>query len=123
LNKYKQREWLSVGGFEPIEFYEGLDNQGLNYGPYFRPMKQVSIGKDRVLVKIEADERIENNKGEYLLHPTILDATFQSFVAAVVSDETSATDPYVPVKIEREILSPVKEPGPITHTNLAISSI
>ena len=25
LNKYKQREWLSVGGFEPIEFYEGLD--------------------------------------------------------------------------------------------------
>ena len=83
------------------EFYEGLDNQGLNYGPYFRPIKQVSIGKDRVLVKIEADERIENNKGEYLLHPTILDATFQSFVAAVVSDETSATDPYVPVKIER----------------------
>ena len=25
LSKYKQREWLSVGGFEPIEFYEGLD--------------------------------------------------------------------------------------------------
>ena len=25
LNKYKQREWLSVGGYEPIEFYEGLD--------------------------------------------------------------------------------------------------
>ena len=25
LNEYKQREWLSVGGFEPIEFYEGLD--------------------------------------------------------------------------------------------------
>ena len=24
LNKYKQREWLSVGGYEPIEFYEGL---------------------------------------------------------------------------------------------------
>ena len=25
LSQYKQREWLSVGGFEPIEFYEGLD--------------------------------------------------------------------------------------------------
>ena len=25
LSEYKQREWLSVGGFEPIEFYEGLD--------------------------------------------------------------------------------------------------
>ena len=25
LNKFKQREWLSVGGYEPIEFYEGLD--------------------------------------------------------------------------------------------------
>ena len=25
LNKYKQREWLSVGGYEPVEFYEGLD--------------------------------------------------------------------------------------------------
>ena len=25
LNKYKQKEWLSVGGYEPIEFYEGLD--------------------------------------------------------------------------------------------------
>ena len=25
LNKYKQREWLSIGGYEPIEFYEGLD--------------------------------------------------------------------------------------------------
>ena len=25
LNKLKQREWLSAGGFEPIEFYEGLD--------------------------------------------------------------------------------------------------
>ena len=25
LNKYKQREWLSIGGYEPVEFYEGLD--------------------------------------------------------------------------------------------------
>ena len=25
LNKYKQREWSSVGGYEPVEFYEGLD--------------------------------------------------------------------------------------------------
>ena len=25
LSEYKQREWLSVGGFEPVEFYEGLD--------------------------------------------------------------------------------------------------
>ena len=25
LSKFKQREWLSIGGFEPIEFYEGLD--------------------------------------------------------------------------------------------------
>ena len=25
LSEFKQREWLSVGGFEPIEFYEGLD--------------------------------------------------------------------------------------------------
>ena len=25
LNKFKQREWLSVGGYEPFEFYEGTE--------------------------------------------------------------------------------------------------
>ena len=86
----------------PVEdFYAQLKNQGLNYGPFFKAIKQVNTGGQNVLVKIEADPSIETNSEEYLLHPTILDASFQSMVTIALNDENVQTTPYVPVNIER----------------------
>ncbi|MFO7736156.1 MAG: beta-ketoacyl synthase N-terminal-like domain-containing protein, partial [bacterium] len=81
------------------DFYEMLEGMGLNYGPYFRAVKEVRKSAYRVFTKIGADERIRENRNEYLLHPTILDAAFQSFVAVVADSENN--DPFVPVSIER----------------------
>ncbi|MCK5807586.1 SDR family NAD(P)-dependent oxidoreductase [bacterium] len=90
------------------KFYRDLDDQGLNYGPWFRPVKEIYTNHKQVLTRIEAHEEMEDTKGEYLLHPTILDASFQSLIA-IVSDDDGSSDPFVPVTIDR--LSLISAPG------------
>lgn len=82
------------------EFYQRLDQCGLNYGPHFRTIRQIWRGSEGVLVKIEKDRALVNDEYEeqYLLHPTLLDGAFQAFVASIEEDNPT---PYVPVSIER----------------------
>ena len=88
------------------KFYADLDALGLNYGTWFRPVKEIYTDNKRVLTRIEAHEAMEDTRGEYLLHPTILDASFQSLIA-IVSDDDSASDPFVPVTIDRlDLIAP-----------------
>lgn len=55
-------------------FYEDLTKRGLHYGPNFRPTKEVRMGENCYLLRIESPEAA--NEG-HPLHPTIFDAAIQ----------------------------------------------
>ncbi|SEO94974.1 Acyl transferase domain-containing protein [Flavobacterium sp. CF108] len=73
------------------QIYERLSKSKLDYGPYFRTIKNIDSSKEESIAKIEGHAAIEH-QDEFFIHPTLLDACFQS---VVVFDESE----FVPVSI------------------------
>lgn len=78
------------------DFYDMLEKRGLSYGDYFRRVKQIWKGSDDFLIKTESHQDLSENNDNYLLHPTILDASFQTMLIMI-----GGKSPFVPVSIER----------------------
>jgi len=88
---------------EPLDsetFYEQLDKMGLNYGSSFRLVQQIWQGEDQVLAEIRGRDEAYERDG-YLLHPAVLDASFQVMAANIMGSAGVATGPYMPVSIDR----------------------
>lgn len=86
------------------ELYAALSQGGLHYGPHFQTNQQIWRNGNEVLTRIAGPERASDevlSDGDYLLHPTVLDATFQA-IAAIIGDETHQADRlYLPVGISQ----------------------
>ena len=79
-------------------FYRGLDQMGLSYGPAFQTVRELRLNKsrDQVLARIQMQPELTSNLGLYRLHPTLLDACFQTLSAMLGNAESS----YLPTGIE-----------------------
>lgn len=77
-------------------FYAGLQKRGLMYGYYFRPIRSLTKTADQVLIQIQPVDEVLSSEQDYLLHPTILDASFQSLITLLDGDH-----PFVPVSLAR----------------------
>jgi acyl transferase domain-containing protein/NADPH:quinone reductase-like Zn-dependent oxidoreductase/NADP-dependent 3-hydroxy acid dehydrogenase YdfG/acyl carrier protein len=100
------------------KLYKQLYDRGLQYGPYFQGMKNIYTGDNAVFVEIVGHESLDTNEGGYLLHPSILDATFQSLVAIIDGD---ADSPYVPTSIEQ--IAFYKSPGRKCYSYAVITEV
>ena len=88
----------------PDNFYAMLRRRGLNYGEYFRGVKQLWKDSDEFLIRIKGHEDFNERGDDYMLQPTILDSSFQTMLAMI-----GGSSPFVPLFIER--LSFYKSPG------------
>lgn len=77
-------------------FYDDLQKRGLAYGHYFRPIRSLNKSTNYVLAEILAVDEVLLSEQDYLLHPTILDASFQSLLVLL-----DGSQPFVPVSLER----------------------
>lgn len=60
----------------PVElFYEDLARRGLHYGPAFRPTREIHVGENAFLLKMDAADMVDDET--HPLHPTIFDAAIQ----------------------------------------------
>ncbi len=83
---------------EDIEsFYRGLDQMGLSYGPAFQTVRELRLNKskDQVLARIEMQSTLTANLDRYRIHPTVLDACFQTLSAMLGNAEST----YLPTGI------------------------
>ena len=80
--------------------YQWMSARGLDYGPYFQGVGELWLNSDRskVLAKIEGHKGLVTSKDQYLLHPTLLDACFQTLLTTLDEDDENI---YVPVHIDR----------------------
>ena len=87
--------------------YAHLNSRSMHYGAHFRSIQQIWMGEHEVLARIApAPETFLNG---YLIHPTILDAGFQSLIALLHDD--GSHEAYVPVSIDRVCLYQSVEKG------------
>ncbi|KAH8169844.1 KR domain-containing protein [Sarocladium implicatum] len=70
------------------DFYQGLDQLGLTYGPAFARVANLSAGNGRSCsTLIIPDVGLESNTRPHIIHPTTLDASFHLAFAAANSRE------------------------------------
>lgn len=73
--------------------YDELATRGLNYGSAFRLIEEIAIGQVYSIATLKAPDL-----NEYVIHPCLLDACFQSVVAVFDTSDADG-DAYVPVGI------------------------
>lgn len=80
-------------------FYQQLVELGLDYGPSFRGIEQIWRGDREVLGKIRMPGVLQEEVENYHLHPAILDACLQSFIAIWYEDQEQpgGAGTYLPV--------------------------
>ena len=74
---------------EIAAFYTSLDQMGLSYGPAFQTVRELRLNDDetKVLARIEMQPELMSNLSQYKLHPTLLDACFQTLSSMLGNSE------------------------------------
>ncbi|KAL2280264.1 hypothetical protein FJTKL_12713 [Diaporthe vaccinii] len=107
------------------QFYESLGAIGLDYRNSFRALTKLERRLDMASAVVSIDETAKS----LVVHPTWLDACFQTFFAAFASPQDgSLSTPFMPTTISRMVFSPTlssnrqDRPGSFT-TDTQINSI
>ena len=80
-------------------FYKGMDRRGLNYGPAFQGVEKVWDNESEALGKIRLPDILQDETGDYLVHPALLDACLQS--SGAIKSATTLDELYIPFGFKR----------------------
>ncbi|AJQ26214.1 thioester reductase domain-containing protein [Pelosinus fermentans] len=91
--------------FNASQCYEALRNAGFNYGPEYRGMEFVYVGRGQVLAKLVMPSCIAETQSQFMLHPSLLNAGMQATIGFILNSEDRRL--MLPVALqELEILGP-----------------
>ncbi len=93
------------------EVYERLSQSKFDYGPHFRCIKELKLGEGELVANIGIHEEMAPAANDYFIHPTLLDACFQTTIALVNMD-------VVPVSIKKVHCYATPESEIICHSKL-----
>jgi acyl transferase domain-containing protein/NADP-dependent 3-hydroxy acid dehydrogenase YdfG/acyl carrier protein len=80
--------------------YQSFEARGMDYGPAFRTLRDVWVGSDAALGRVELQSRLQHSGRLYSIHPTLLDGAFQLLAATSFEHEEDG-GAWLPVGIER----------------------
>ncbi|WP_437836519.1 SDR family NAD(P)-dependent oxidoreductase [Sorangium sp. So ce1153] len=72
--------------------YELFDALGIAYGTSFRAIDCVYAGEGEALAKLRLPEPLARAAGDYVLHPSLMDAAIQASIGAVLSEPDDAKE-------------------------------
>lgn len=85
---------------DPETCYDWLRTSGVDHGPSFRALTKVSRGDNEVLAEIRLPRRLQASLEAMPLHPVLLDAAIQAWVATVANAPQGAAVPFACGSIE-----------------------
>jgi myxalamid-type polyketide synthase MxaB len=84
---------------EATEVYEACRQCGLEYGPQFQAVRSLCTGAGQSLGEVRIADQLAEQVGDYVLHPTLLDACLQTLAGALEFDDLSSA--LLPVGIDQ----------------------
>ena len=89
--------------------YTALAERGYEYAGAFRAIEQVWVGRDEALARVQPAGELADGAAGHHMHPTLLDACFQSLLTPLVMDPASdsGTGVRLPLSIDEVRLHPV----------------
>jgi acyl transferase domain-containing protein/NADPH:quinone reductase-like Zn-dependent oxidoreductase/surfactin synthase thioesterase subunit/acyl carrier protein len=87
---------------QPVQpMYNDLKQGGLVYGTTFRAVRSLWSAPGEILGKVCLHESLQHGIGEFLIHPSVLDACLHTIFAAKMSGPDEERGVYLPVHIDR----------------------
>ena len=100
------------------EYYERLSQQGLEYGVSFRGLQELYRGEREALGRVQLPEAAGAAE-RYVLHPALLDASFQVIGAAL--EQESSGELRLPAQVEKVIAARAAGGSCWAHVRMAVS--
>lgn len=91
--------------------YEKMSQGGLNYGPHFQPLDQITAGTTETRARARVANNKEKDSALFHLHPTILDGSLQLLSVAVTKAYSSRHGLAVPTSFESLTVYRTGEPA------------
>lgn len=63
------------------ELYQRFEKAGIHYGASFRGVKEIFVGESEALARLQLPPKVEETLEEYMLHPSLMDASLQLSMA------------------------------------------
>ncbi|CAF1571501.1 unnamed protein product, partial [Adineta steineri] len=128
---YKQQKSLTIPSLNTIKdtwstqdmtsAYAHLSTRGYQYGSSFQKMKTLRGTTNTAISELsnELDDNNNNNNDYYLLHPSVMDATFHPYLVILPGIETT----FLPVRIQKFIYSSKTKAKMNQSTNVEVHGI
>lgn len=72
--------------------YAALAEMGYQYGPAFRGIEEIWISRNEALARVRAPKELGESAASYHLHPSLLDAAFQTLLSPETLGQAAGTD-------------------------------
>ncbi|WP_408606174.1 polyketide synthase dehydratase domain-containing protein [Cellulosilyticum ruminicola] len=83
----KVRKQCCLGEVVQEPIYEAYKGVGIEYGEAFKVVEKVYIGEQRILAKLVLKEEYRNTIGNYVVHPSMIDAAIHAQLALKLAQE------------------------------------
>ncbi|PCG85174.1 non-ribosomal peptide synthetase [Streptomyces sp. WZ.A104] len=109
----------TVRRLEGPDCYTALAALGYDYGPAFRAVEEVWIGRGEVLARIRPPRAIGDDAAEHHLHPVLLDACFQTLLTPqILEGPAPGKGIRLPLSLDEVAIDPVGDQPFWAHATL-----
>jgi len=91
---------MGQGQMEPSSLYAACARMGLVYGPTFQAITAIHRGGNQVLAHLRLPSGAEDRRGEYVLHPSLMDGALQACVGLMNDSPEGFTQPRLPFALD-----------------------
>ncbi|WP_394832292.1 SDR family NAD(P)-dependent oxidoreductase [Pendulispora rubella] len=117
LNLRALQAGLDGNALSPQACYAAFSAMGIDYGPAHRGLERIHVGEREVLAKLKLPACVTETKGQFSLHPSILDSALQATIGIGNSDvllhrlaAERRSRPSLPFALESlEVMAPCQE--------------
>jgi phthiocerol/phenolphthiocerol synthesis type-I polyketide synthase C len=82
------------------DHYAALHRSGLAYGPAFQGVEELWHGPGEAVGRLRDRAELTGDRGEYLLHPAVLDSALQVLSAALGTQVQPGAATYLPLRVD-----------------------
>jgi acyl transferase domain-containing protein/enoyl-CoA hydratase/carnithine racemase/acyl carrier protein/SAM-dependent methyltransferase len=98
---------MGKGKVEPNVVYAAFAQMGIFHGPSFQAITAIHQGSNQLLAYLRLPATVEGTSGDYVLHPSLMDAALQGHVGLIVGWSEGSDQTRLPFALETlRILSP-----------------
>jgi polyketide synthase PksN len=91
---------MEQGPVEPGSVYAACAGMGVIYGPAFQGMTAMHRGSGQVLAQLRLPRIVESTSGDYVLHPSLLDAALQASLGLLDDWSELVNAPRLPFAVD-----------------------